>query len=129
MNEELLQAILDLCIRQPDKASKPLQELLELFPEEREEITSLMQLVQQLAEALVPLRAPSPFRENLFDSLLAAAREQQMEAASSRRRLTSPWALGLAAAASAASVLVGVITYQLWSRMRAHPEPLSGPAG
>lgn len=123
MDKYLLETILSLHADRLDGEDRQLRELLDLFPDEREEISSLMDLAQRLADALIPVKPAAPFREGLHNSLLTAAHQKHAQPAAQRSRLRSPWALALAGIASAVSVAVGVITYYVLSRIRANPMP------
>jgi len=131
MNRHLLEAVLArhaMWLAQGDR--QEIEELLRIFPDEKEELASLMQIAQQVADLLIPLGAPSPFRENLHNSLLAAAFQQEVAGPRSLGERLRAWALPLAAGASVASVAVGVVTYVELQRLRGDPvQSLSGPTG
>lgn len=85
-----------------------------------EELTDFIQLIDLLHEVLVPVGPSEAFRAALGRELVVAAREHQEAIAlrQGKRRLASPWALIAAAAASAVSVVVGIITFIIWHRTR-----------
>jgi hypothetical protein len=85
-----------------------------------EELADFVNLIGLLYEVLTPVGPSEAFRAALGRELLVAGRARQEEilARQGKRRLASPWTLVAAAAASAVSVVVGIITFIIWHRTR-----------
>jgi hypothetical protein len=99
--------------------SPPASHLLDLPSGSSDDVALLARLIYLLQQVLTPVSPTEPFRAKLRHDLLVAAHERQALAAKQpRRQLTNPWAWLAAGIASTVSVVVGIVTYVIWHRIR-----------
>ncbi len=101
---------------------------LVLFPELRLELAPLLQLAQEIAAALRPVRPRTAYRSELHQALVRAGYDQPLADPTGLLNvpeLRRDWVLGAAALGSAVSVM-GVIAY-VWRARTAATRTASGP--
>lgn len=97
----------------------PASHLLDFPSSSSDDVALLARLIYLLQQVLIPVSPAESFRANLRHDLMVAAYERQAPAVKRpRRRLTNPWAWLAAGIASTVSVVVGIVTYVIWHRIR-----------
>ncbi len=112
---ELLAAHADQLNRNDARAS---DSVLAAFPQDREELASLMQVAARVKQTLKPVTPASAFRSRLHDGLMLAAHHHRAQQIYIDKRGEPQWGWLLGAAAAA-----GIIAVVWRSRTQAHPAP------
>ncbi len=97
--------------------------VLAAFPQDREELASLMQVAARVKQTLKPVTPAQAFRVRLHDGLMLAAHHQQAQRIYIDKRGEPQWGWLLGAAAAA-----GIIAVVWRSRAQGHAAPVAEAA-